>query len=221
MSVLLLTMFVSLVLGMGLPTTANYIVMASLTAPIIMDLSASNGYLIPMIAAHMFVFYFGILADDTPPVGMAAYAAAAIAKSDPIITGWQAFIYDMRTALLPFMFFFNNELLLIQSVDAKDPNNASLWIWITNPFEIAIIFLGSVLGMFAFTSVTQGFILMKTNIIERLALIAVIPLLMLPKLTAVKLGLPSHYFSYIIGLSIYGVIYFGQRSRMKKQQALA
>ena len=221
MSVLLLTMFVSLVLGMGLPTTANYIVMASLTAPIIMDLSASNGYLIPMIAAHMFVFYFGILADDTPPVGMAAYAAAAIAKSDPIVTGIQAFIYDMRTALLPFMFFFNNELLLIQSVDANDPNDASLWVWITNPFEIALIFGGSVLGMFAFTSVTQGFILMKTNIIERLALIAVIPLLMLPKLIAAKLGLPSHYFSYIIGLGIYGVIYFGQRMRIKKQQALA
>ena len=221
MSVLLLTMFVSLVLGMGLPTTANYIVMASLTAPIIMDLSASNGYLIPMIAAHMFVFYFGILADDTPPVGMAAYAAAAIAKSDPIVTGIQAFIYDMRTALLPFMFFFNNELLLIQSVDANDPNDASLWVWITNPFEIALIFGGSVLGMFAFTSVTQGFILMKTNIIERLALIAVIPLLMLPKLIAAKLGFPSHYFSYIIGLGIYGVIYFGQRARMKKQQALA
>lgn len=221
MSVLLLTMFVSLVLGMGLPTTANYIVMASLTAPIIMDLSASNGYLIPMIAAHMFVFYFGILADDTPPVGMAAYAAAAIAKSDPIVTGIQAFIYDMRTALLPFMFFFNNELLLIQSVDANDPNDASLWVWITNPFEIALIFGGSVLGMFAFTSVTQGFILMKTNIIERLALIAVIPLLMLPKLIAVKLGFPSHYFSYIIGLGIYGVIYFGQRMRIKKQQALA
>lgn len=221
MSVLLLTMFVSLVLGMGLPTTANYIVMASLTAPIIMDLAASNGYLIPMIAAHMFVFYFGILADDTPPVGMAAYAAAAIAKSDPIVTGIQAFIYDMRTALLPFMFFFNNELLLIQSVDANDPNDASLWVWITNPFEIALIFGGSVLGMFAFTSVTQGFILMKTNIIERLALIAVIPLLMLPKLIAAKLGLPSHYFSYVIGLGIYGVIYFGQRMRIKKQQALA
>lgn len=220
LSVLFLTMFVSLVLGMGLPTTANYIVMAALTAPIIMDLAASNGYLIPMIAAHMFVFYFGILADDTPPVGMAAYAAAAIAKSDPIVTGWQSFIYDMRTGLLPFMFFFNNELLLIQSVDAKDPNNPALWVWITNPLEIAIIFIGAVLGMFAFTSITQGFILVKTNIIERIALIAVIPLMMLPKLMAAKLGLPSHYMSYVIGLVIYGIIYFGHRVKFKKQQAL-
>ena len=221
LSVLFLTAFVSLVLGMGLPTTANYIVMAALTAPIIMDLAASNGYLIPMIAAHMFVFYFGILADDTPPVGMAAYASAAIAKSDPIVTGWQSFIYDIRTGILPFMFFFNNELLLIQGVDANDPNDASKWIWITNPFEIALIFGGAVLGMFAFTSVTQGFVLLKTNIVERIALIAVIPLLMLPKIMATKLGLPSHYVSYVIGLGIYAVVYFSQRVKLKKQHALA
>ena len=221
LSVLFMTAFVSLVLGMGLPTTANYIVMAALTAPIIMELAANNGYVIPIIAAHMFVFYFGILADDTPPVGMAAYAAAAIAKSDPIVTGWQAFIYDIRTGILPFMFFFNNELLLIQSVDANDPNNPSLWVWITNPLEIAVIFGGAVLGMFAFTSVTQGFILMKTNIIERIALIVVIPLLMLPKLMATKLGLPSHYISYVIGLCIYGTVYFMQRVKFKKQQGLA
>lgn len=221
LSVLFLTAFVSLVLGMGLPTTANYIVMAALTAPIIMELAANNGYLIPMIAAHMFVFYFGILADDTPPVGMAAYASAAIAKSDPIVTGWQSFIYDIRTGILPFMFFFNNELLLIQGVDANDPNDASKWIWITNPFEIALIFGGAVLGMFAFTSVTQGFVLVKTNIVERIALIAVIPLLMLPKIMAAKLGLPSHYVSYVIGLGIYAAVYFSQRVKFKKQQALA
>jgi len=221
LSVLFLTAFVSLVLGMGLPTTANYIVMAALTAPIIMELAANNGYVIPMIAAHMFVFYFGILADDTPPVGMAAYAAAAIAKSDPIVTGWQSFIYDIRTGILPFMFFFNNELLLIQGVDAKDPNDASKWIWITNPFEIALIFGGAVLGMFAFTSVTQGFVLVKTNIVERIALIAVIPLLMLPKIMAAKLGLPSHYISYVIGLSIYAAVYYSQRVKFKKQLAFA
>ena len=218
LGVLFLTMFVSLVLGMGLPTTANYIVMASLTAPIIMELAANNGYLIPVIAAHMFVFYFGILADDTPPVGMAAYAAAAIAKSDPIVTGWQSFIYDMRTALLPFMFFFNNELLLIGGVDPSDPNNASKWLWITNPFEIALIFGGAVLGMFAFTSATQSFVLTKINTIERIGLIVVIPFLMLPKLIAAKLGLPSYYIAYVIGLGIYGLIYFGQRIKYKKQQ---
>ena len=220
-SVLFLTAFVSLVLGMGLPTTANYIVMAALTAPIIMELAGNNGYLIPAIAAHMFVFYFGILADDTPPVGMAAYASAAIAKSDPIVTGWQSFIYDIRTGILPFMFFFNNELLLIGGVDANDPNDASKWVWITNPFEIALIFGGAIIGMFAFTSATQSFILTKINTIERIGLIIVIPFLMLPKLVAAKLGLPSYYLSYVIGFVIYGIIYFGQRVKYKKKQKLS
>ena len=220
-SVLFLTAFVSLVLGMGLPTTANYIVMAALTAPIIMELAGNNGYLIPAIAAHMFVFYFGILADDTPPVGMAAYASAAIAKSDPIVTGWQSFIYDIRTGILPFMFFFNNELLLIGGVDANDPNDASKWVWITNPFEIALIFGGAIIGMFAFTSATQSFILTKINTIERIGLIIVIPFLMLPKLVTAKLGLPSYYLSYVIGFVIYGMIYFGQRIKYKKKQKLS
>ena len=220
-SVLFLTAFVSLVLGMGLPTTANYIVMAALTAPIIMELAGNNGYLIPAIAAHMFVFYFGILADDTPPVGMAAYASAAIAKSDPIVTGWQSFIYDIRTGILPFMFFFNNELLLIGGVDANDPNDASKWVWITNPFEIALIFGGAIIGMFAFTSATQSFILTKINTIERIGLIIVIPFLMLPKLVTAKLGLPSYYLSYVIGFVIYGIIYFGQRVKYKKKQKLS
>lgn len=219
MAVLFMTAFVSLVLGMGLPTTANYIVMASLTAPIIMELAGNNGYLIPTIAAHMFVFYFGILADDTPPVGMAAYASAAIAKSDPIITGIQSFIYDIRTGILPFIFFFNNELLLISSVDPSDPNDSSKWVWITNPMEIAIIFAGAILGMFAFTSATQGFILTRINFIQRSILIAIIPLLMMPKEAAVFLGLPSHFLSYAIGLSVYGTLYYMQKIALKKQQA--
>jgi len=218
LAVLFMTAFVSLVLGMGLPTTANYIVMAALTAPIIMELAGNNGYLIPTIAAHMFVFYFGILADDTPPVGMAAYASAAIAKSDPIVTGIQSFIYDIRTGILPFMFFFNNELLLIGGVDGGDPNDSSKWVWITNPFEIALIFGGAILGMFAFTSATQSFVLTKINTFERIALVVVIPFLMLPKIMATKLGLPSHYISYVIGVAIYGAIYFNQRIKFKKQQ---
>lgn len=218
LAVLFMTAFVSLILGMGLPTTANYIVMASLTAPIIIELAGNSGFIVPMLAAHMFVFYFGILADDTPPVGMAAYAAAAIAKSDPIVTGIQAFIYDIRTAILPFMFFFNNELMLISHVDPSDPNDSTKWVWITNPFEIVIIFAGSVLGMFAFTSLTQGFILVKTTPLEWLLLIAVIPLMMLPKMVALKLGLPSHYLCYLIGGVLYGIVYFGQRMKYKKQQ---
>ena len=109
---LLITATASLVIGMGLPTTATYIVMASLTAPIIVELGGDFGYVIPVIAAHLFCFYFGILADDTPPVGLAAYAAAAIAESEPIPTGIQGFLYDIRTSVIAFMFVFNPELLL-------------------------------------------------------------------------------------------------------------
>ena len=122
-AILALAALISIILGMGLPTTANYIVMASLTAPVILTLAADNGFLVPAIAAHLFVFYFGILADVTPPVGLAAYAAAGIAKADPMKTGVIGFIYNIRTALLPFMFFFNPELLLISGIDSSNPGD--------------------------------------------------------------------------------------------------
>ncbi len=214
-AVLIFTAIVSLVLGMGLPTTANYIVMAALTAPVIMDLASSLGYVIPAIAAHLFVFYFGILADDTPPVGMAAYAAAGIARSDPIKTGLQGFAYDIRTAILPFAFFFNNKLLLIEGVSAADPNDPSKWQWITNPGEIGLIFFAAVAGMFAFSSATQGWFLTKTSGIERLLLLAVVPFMLVPNIMAAKLGLSSEYLGYAIGATIYFLVWFMQKSKMK------
>ncbi len=215
LAVLLLTAVVSLILGMGLPTTANYIVMAALTAPVIMSLAGDLGYLIPAIAAHLFVFYFGILADDTPPVGMAAYAAAGIAKSDPIKTGLQGFAYDIRTAILPFAFFFNNKLLLIEGVDAADPNNPALWQWITNPGEIGMIFITAVVGMFAFASATQGWVLTKTSGVERLLLLAVVPFMLIPNMTSMWLGMGSEYLSYVIGFGLYGLVYFMQKNKVK------
>ncbi len=109
----LLTAVICMILGMGLPTTANYIVVSTLMAPVIAQFSAAHGIAIPLVAIHMFVFYFGILADDTPPVGLAAYAASGISGADPIKTGIQSFYYDIRTAILPFMFIFNTELLMI------------------------------------------------------------------------------------------------------------
>ncbi len=214
-AILFLTAIVSLVLGMGLPTTANYIVMASLTAPVIMELAGNNGYVIPAIAAHLFVFYFGILADDTPPVGMAAYAAAGIAKSDPIKTGIQGFAYDIRTAILPFMFFFNNELILISSVDPTDPNDPSKWVWITDLPSIAIIFLTATAGMFAFSSATQGYFLTRVSILERLMFVSIVPLMFLPKLIATKLAFPSHYLVYAIGFGIYFLIYLMQKAKIR------
>jgi len=122
---LLLVAVMSLILGMGLPTTANYIVVSSLMAPVIISVGAQNGLLLPAVAAHLFVFYFGILADDTPPVGLAAFAAAAISGGDPIKTGIQGFTYDIRTAILPFLFVFNTELLLINVGTAAHQRGAS------------------------------------------------------------------------------------------------
>jgi len=214
--ILIFTAITSLILGMGLPTTANYIVMASLTAPVIISLAGDLGFLIPTIAAHLFVFYFGILADDTPPVGMAAYAAAGIAKADPIKTGLQGFAYDIRTAILPFMFFFNTKLLLIESVDALDPNNPLGWVWITNPLEIAMVFITAVLGMFAFTSATQGYFLTKVNILERLLFLVIVPFMFLPNMVANKLGYNSIYLSYIIGIAIYIGLYFMQKAKIAR-----
>ena len=211
-----LAAIISLILGMGLPTTANYIVMASLTAPVILILAQDNGFLIPAIAAHLFVFYFGILADDTPPVGLAAYAAAGIAKADPIKTGIQGFKYDIRTAILPFMFFFNPELLLISGVDELNPSNPQGWIWITNPLEIAIIFVTAFIGMIAFSCFTQGYFIARTNIIERFSFLIIVPFMFLPKIMEVQLSLPSHYLSYAIGLGVFGLLFALQRVRSQK-----
>ncbi len=113
LAMLFFTAGVCLVLGLGMPTTANYILMATLMAPVVVELGAQSGLVIPLIAVHMFVFYYGIMADITPPVGLATFAAAAISGEDPIKTGVQGVTYALRTAVLPFMFIFNPMLLLI------------------------------------------------------------------------------------------------------------
>ncbi|MEF1173458.1 TRAP transporter permease, partial [Vibrio sinaloensis] len=153
---LLFTAVISLILGMGLPTTANYIVVSTLMAPVIVTLGAQSGLIIPLIAVHLFVFYFGILADDTPPVGLAAFAAAAIAKSDPIRTGIQGFTYDIRTAILPFMFIFNTQLLLM-GID-------SWW-------HLMLTIISSVIAMLIFSAATQGWWFTKNKWWETVALL--------------------------------------------------
>jgi TRAP transporter 4TM/12TM fusion protein len=165
---LIFTAMTSLILGMGMPTTANYIIMATLTAPVIIELGGAAGLVFPLIAAHLFVFYFGILADDTPPVGLAAYAAAAIARTDPIKTGIQGFTYDMRTAILPFIFLFNTELLMISGVDAS--GNI---IWIDSIPKLIWIFITGLTAMFSFTSAVQGQFVTRCNILERVILLAI------------------------------------------------
>ena len=156
--ILLFTAMISLILGMGLPTTANYIVVSSLMAPVIMSLGAANNVAIPLIAAHMFVFYFGILADDTPPVGLAAYAAAAISKGDPIRTGIQGFIYDMRTAVLPFIFIFNTQLLMIG---------------IDSVISFISVVTSSVIAILLFAAATQGYWLVKNRLWETVLMLVV------------------------------------------------
>ncbi len=155
---LLFTAIICLVLGMGLPTTANYIVVSTLMAPVIVTLGAQHGLIVPLIAVHLFVFYFGILADDTPPVGLAAFAAAAIAQSDPIKTGIQGFTYDIRTAVLPFMFIFNTELLLI-GVDSIP--------------QLVIVVFGAIAAMLVFATATQGHWLVKNRWYETLGMLLI------------------------------------------------
>ncbi len=158
MLMLVFTALISLILGMGLPTTANYIVVSTLMAPVIVNLGAEQGLLVPLIAVHMFVFYFGILADDTPPVGLAAFAAAAIAKSDPIRTGIQGFAYDIRTAALPFMFIFNNELLLI---------GVTSWTHALFVFAVALT------AMLAFAAATQRWFITRCSWPETIVLLLI------------------------------------------------
>lgn len=165
---LILTAMTSLILGMGLPTTANYIVMATLTAPVIVTLGAKAGLVIPVLAAHLFVFYFGILADDTPPVGLAAFAASAIAGSEPIRTGIQGFTYDLRTAILPFVFIFNLELLLIAGVTAE-----GTIIWLTDMLSVGWVILNGLVAMMAFAAAMQGFFADRCGWPERLLLAAI------------------------------------------------
>ena len=156
--ILIFTAFICLLLGMGLPTTANYIVVSTLMAPVIVTLGAQNGLIVPLIAVHMFVFYFGILADDTPPVGLAAFAASAIAHSDPIRTGIQGFTYDIRTGILPFLFIFNNELLMIG---------------IENVWHLLVTIASAVMAMLMFAAATQGFFVVRSRWWETLALLLI------------------------------------------------
>ncbi|MEM6665269.1 MAG: TRAP transporter permease [Pseudomonadota bacterium] len=164
MILLVLVAVLSLILGMGLPTTANYIVVSSLMAPVIVTVGAQSGLVVPLIAVHMFVFYFGILADDTPPVGLAAYAAAAISGDDPIKTGIQGFAYDIRTALLPFLFIFNTDLLLIDVT------------W----FQGIYTFFFALIAMLCFAAATQGYFFAKSRIWETAVLLLIAFLLFRP-----------------------------------------
>ncbi|MCM5681389.1 TRAP transporter permease [Schlegelella sp. S2-27] len=158
MVMLFLVALISLILGMGLPTTANYIVVSTLMAPVIVELGAQSGLIVPLIAVHLFVFYFGLMADVTPPVGLASFAAAAIARTDPLKTGVTAFFYSMRTAVLPFLFIFNTQLLMIG---------------INSPWHFAVTVASAIVAMLVFAAGTQGYFLVRSRWYETVALLLV------------------------------------------------
>ncbi|MEJ2623997.1 MAG: TRAP transporter permease [Pseudolabrys sp.] len=160
-----LTAVLCIILGMGLPTTANYLVVASLMAGVVVQLGSAAGLVIPLIAVHLYVFFFGLLADSTPPVCLAAFAASAISRASPLKTGAQAFLYDIRTAILPVVFIFNPTLLLID---------------VHNVWHGLLVFAASLLAILSFASLTQNWILVKNRLWESLALVVVILALFRP-----------------------------------------
>jgi hypothetical protein len=127
-------------------------------APVVVELGAQSGLIVPLIAVHLFVFYFGLMADVTPPVGLASFAAAAIARTDPIKTGVTAFFYSMRTAILPFLFIFNTQLL---------------FIGLTGPFHLVLTVVSAVVAMLVFAAATQGYFIVRSRWYESLALLLV------------------------------------------------
>jgi TRAP transporter 4TM/12TM fusion protein len=162
---LIITAFISLLLGMGVPTTANYILVATLMAPIVVELGAQGGLVIPLIAVHLFVFYFGIMADVTPPVGLASFAAAAISGEDPIKTGIQGSIYEMRTAVLPFMFIYNPQILLID---------------IGGIIEFVAVIAATLGATLIFSAATMGWFVVRSRWYETAALLLACLLLFRP-----------------------------------------
>ncbi|MFW5790038.1 MAG: TRAP transporter permease [Bacillota bacterium] len=172
---LVLTMFASLILGLGLPTTAKYIIVATLTAPALTRLG------VPMIAAHLFILYFGVLADDTPPVGLAAYAAAAVAGSDPVKTGLLGFKFDLAAFILPFIFVYSPMMLMIDVTWYK-----LIWIVIT-----------ALIGMYAWSAGVQNYFFTRTRWWERIGLIGFAVLSTVPDIRLDVIGLTGIFLIYV------------------------
>jgi TRAP transporter 4TM/12TM fusion protein len=174
---LLLTAIASLILGMALPTTPNYIVQASVAAPALIALG------VPKLTAHMFVFYFGVYADITPPVALAAYTAAGIAKGDPMITGWIASRNVIVGFIVPFLFVFYPGLVMQGPV-----------------LDILIISIATAFGVIAYSAGVGNYLFRKCNAWERAGLFISGILLIMPGLV-----------SDLVGLAILAAIYFRQR----------
>ena len=164
---LLLTMLCCIVLGMGVPTTANYCIMAATCAPILVRMG------VPALAAHFFVFYFGIVADITPPVALAAYAGAAIAKANPMRTAFNASKLAVAVFIVPYVFCFNPAMLLID----------------TTPLQVVQIFITSLIGIFAVAAALEGFLKTRMPMPVRIAIAAGGLMLIDPSLITDMIGI--------------------------------
>ncbi|MCD8511372.1 MAG: TRAP transporter large permease subunit [Bacillus sp. (in: Bacteria)] len=183
---LILSMFACLLLGLGLPTTATYIILAAIVAPVLVTLG------LPVLAAHLFVLYYGVLADDTPPINLPAYATAGIAKAGPVRTGIQGFKYDSGALLLPFAFALNPTILLLTD-----------YPWYT----VAISILTALLGIIAFASFIQNWLFSGYNKVERFGALA-----------AALLLVHFHWITDIVGAVLLVIIFTVQylQSRYEK-----
>ncbi len=186
---LVLTMLCCIVLGMGVPTTANYCIMASTCAPILIQLGFSP------VAAHFFVFYFGIVADITPPVALAAYAGSAIAKSNPMKTGINATKLAIAAFIVPYIFAYNPSMLFVGNVE-----------W----YDVLLISVTALLGLFGIAAALNGHLYRKIPMVLRLALVAGGLGMMIPGLT-----------SDLIGLAVVAAVVVFQYISGKKQAASA
>ena len=186
---LVLTMVCCIVLGMGVPTTANYCIMASTCAPILIQLN------FPVVAAHFFVFYFGIVADITPPVALAAYAGSAIAKSNPMKTGLNATKLAIAAFIVPYIFAYNPSMLFVGDV-----------AW----YDIIIISITALLGLFGIAAALNGYLYRKIPVVLRIALVAGGLGMMIP-------GLVSDLIGLAVVAAVVAFQYFGN----KKQTASA
>ncbi len=194
---LIFSVFACIILGMGLPTTATYIIMAAMTAPAIMTISADLSLGLPIVAIHLFVFYYGIVADDTPPVGLCAYAAAGISGADPVKTGLKSFRLDLAAFTLPFMFIYNTKLLMMN----------------TTILELCYMIPICIIGMFCWSVFIQGFWIVKTYLLERIVFLGLAFLLVNPSgITVMKMEINQHVIN-VFAIIIMVVIYYWQKSR--------
>ena len=185
---LMLTMLMCIVLGMGVPTTANYVIMASMVAPILM-----RSLSLPILAAHMFVFYFGIVADITPPVALAAYAGSAIAKSNPLKTGVTATRLAITAFIVPYIFAFSPEMLIIGS---DKP-------W----YEIVLLVVTALCGIYILSAGMEGYMFKNMSWFERILALAGGLCMIIP-------GLATD----AIGLALIVLVFVLQKIGAKKEQ---